>query len=48
MMTFIYRGIVALVAILVGWNLFTEKKLTMQINCAMVLIPLVLRMLMIK
>lgn len=48
MMTLIYRGIVALVAILVGWNLFTEKKLTMQINCAMVLIPLVLRMLMIK
>lgn len=48
MMTLIYRGIVALVVILVGWNLFTEKKLTMQINCAMVLIPLVLRMLMIK
>mgnify|MGYP000171361859 CR=1 FL=1 len=48
MMTLIYRGIIALVVILVGWNLFTEKKLTMQINCAMVLIPLVLRMLMIK
>lgn len=48
MITLIYRGIIALMVILVGWNLFTEKKVTMQINCAMVLIPLVLRMLMIK
>ncbi len=48
MLTLIYRLIVALVILLVGWNLFTEKKLTMQMNCALVLIPLVLRVLMIK
>ncbi len=48
MITLIYRGIVALVVLLIGWNLYTEKKLTNQLNCAMVLIPLVLRMLMIK
>lgn len=48
MLTIIYRLIVALVIALVGWNLFTEKKLTAQMNCALVLIPLVLRVLMIK
>ncbi len=48
MITIIYRLIVALMIALVGWNLFTEKKLTMQLNCALVLIPLVLRALMIK
>lgn len=48
MITLIYRGIIALVVLLIGWNLYTEKKLTNQLNCAMVLIPLVLRMLMIK
>ena len=48
MITIIYRLIVVVVIGLVGWNLFTEKKLTMQLNCAMVLIPLVLRALMIK
>lgn len=48
MITIIYRLIVVMVIALVGWNLFTEKKLTNQLNCAMVLIPLVLRALMIK
>lgn len=48
MITIIYRLIVALVIGLVGWNLFTEEKLTMQLNCALVLIPMVLRLLMIK
>ncbi len=48
MITIIYRLILALIIGLVGWNLFTEKKITMQLNCAMVLIPLVLRVLMIK
>jgi hypothetical protein len=48
MITIIYRLIVAMVILLVGWNLFTEKKLTNQLNCAMVLIPLILRALMIK
>ncbi len=48
MITIIYRLIVAMVIGLVGWNLFTEKKLADQLNCAMVLIPLILRVLMIK
>ena len=48
MITIIYRLILALIVGLVGWNLFTEKKLTMQLNCAMVMIPLVLRVLMVK
>ena len=48
MITIIYRLIVVYVIALVGWNMFSEKKLTMQMNCALVLIPLVLRALMIK
>ena len=48
MITLIYRGIIALVVLLVIWNLYTDKKITNQLNCAMVLIPLVLRMLLIK
>ena len=48
MITIIDRLIVAMVISLVGWNLFTEEKITNQLNCAMVLIPLILRMLMIK
>ena len=48
MLTLTYRFIIVLIRALLGWNLFTEKKLTMQINCAMVTIPLVLRVLMIK
>jgi hypothetical protein len=59
MLTLIYRGIVALVIILVVWNLFVPEKspdeklsvkdtITFQLNCALVLIPLVMRLLMIK
>lgn len=48
MMTLIYRIILAGIVALIGWDLFTEEKLTLQLNAAMVLIPLVLRVLMIK
>ena len=48
MITIIYRLIVVMVVALIGWNLFTEKKLTMQMNAAMVLIPMVMRARMIK
>lgn len=48
MITIIYRLLVVMVVALIGWNLFTEKKLTMQMNAAMVLIPMVMRALMIK
>ena len=43
-----YRIILAGIVALIGWDLFTEEKLTLQLNAAMVLIPLVLRVLMIK
>ena len=48
MITIIYRLIIVMVVALIGWNLFTEKKLTMQMNAAMVRIPMVMRALMIK
>ena len=48
MITIIYSLLVVMVIALIGWNLFTEKKLTAQINAAMVLIPMVMRALMIK
>jgi len=47
-MTVIYQIITACVIVLVGWNLFREKKLTGQLAAALVLIPLLLRVLMIK
>lgn len=48
MITLIYRAIIAIVIVFVLWNLYTEEKITNQLNCALVLIPLVLRLLMIK
>lgn len=48
MITLIYRAIIALVLFFTVWNLYTEKKLTLQANAALVVIPLVLRLLMIK
>ena len=47
-LTIIYRVILVLVAAVVCWNLFSEKKFSLQLNCALVLIPLILRALMIK
>mgnify|MGYP000924410791 CR=1 FL=1 len=46
--TFIYRLIVAFILFLTLWNLFTEKDLHKQMNAALVTIPLILRVLMIK
>lgn len=48
MITLIYRAIVAIVLIFTVWNLFEEEKITLQANAALVVIPLVLRLLMIK
>ena len=47
-LTIIYRLILVLIAGIVCWNLFSEKKFSLQLNCALVLVPLVLRALMIK
>ena len=48
MLTIIYCAIILFVIALVVWNLFTEQKLVNQLTCAVVIIPLVLRFLMIK
>lgn len=48
MITLIYRGLIALVLGLTVWNLFTEEKVLEQANAALVVIPLLLRLLMIK
>ena len=47
-MTWIYQGITLILILFVGWNLFREKRLAEQMVAAIVLIPLILRMLMIK
>lgn len=47
-MTFIYRILLAIVLFFTLWNLYSEKDLKNQANAALVLIPLILRILMIK
>ena len=47
-MTIVYLIILAFVLGLVVWNLWTEKKLMNQLTAMMVIIPLVLRLLLIK
>jgi uncharacterized membrane protein YuzA (DUF378 family) len=49
MITYIYIGIAAILFASTLYNMiFKEKKLADQINAAMILIPLALRILMIK
>ncbi len=48
MITLIYRILVLFILLLTLWNLFTEDKVEEQANAAIVVIPLVLRILMIK
>ncbi len=48
MMTLIYRGISLLVLIFAGVELYKEDTPSMKINACMVMVPLVLRVLMIK
>ena len=47
-MTIIYRGIVGFILLLVLRCLFEEKDFWKQITAALVVIPLVLRLLMLK
>lgn len=46
--TIIYLALIAVVLALTVWNLFTEKKILNQLNAMVVIIPLVLRLIMIK
>jgi hypothetical protein len=43
MITVVYRLIVIFVAVLVIWELFSQKELKAQATAALVVIPLVLR-----
>ena len=47
-MTLIYRGIVLIVVLLIVWHMVRERRLKEQIEAALVLLPLILRLLMIK
>ena len=47
-MTLVYRGIVGLVLLLVLRCLFEEKNFWKQVTAVLVVIPLVLRLLMLK
>ncbi|MCK4393623.1 hypothetical protein KAX17_12025 [Candidatus Bipolaricaulota bacterium] len=47
-MTWIYQGITLILILLIGWDMWREKQLTEQMAAALVLIPLMLRLLMIK
>ncbi|MCR4817687.1 MAG: hypothetical protein K5841_07020 [Fretibacterium sp.] len=48
MLTLVYRGILVFMAVLVVVCMFREKSFWKQATAAMVLIPMVLRILMIK
>lgn len=48
MITLIYRIIVGLVLALVVVNLFEKERIRDQANAALILLPLILRILMIK
>ena len=48
MITYIYLGIVAVLLGFIIWNLFTEKDLMLQIDAALVMVPLLLRLFLIK
>jgi len=47
-MTIVYLVILAFVLGLVVWNMWREEKLVNQITAMMVIVPLVLRLLLIK
>jgi hypothetical protein len=47
-MTLIYQGITLIVVLLIVWHMFRERRLKDQMEAALVLLPLILRLLMIK
>jgi hypothetical protein len=47
-MTLIYQGITLIVVLLIAWHMLRERRLTEQMEAALVLLPLILRLLMIK
>ena len=47
MITVVYQLIVALAIVIIIWEMFEQKDIKMQVNAAIVLVPLILRMLMV-
>ena len=47
-LTVIYLAIVAMLLFFICWNMFTEKDVMKQIDAALVMIPLLLRLFLIK
>ena len=47
-MLYIYLGIVMFLLVFILWNMFKEKDILLQIDAALVVVPLVLRLLLIK
>lgn len=47
-MLYIYLGIVLFLLVSIVWNMFKEKNILFQIDAALVVVPLVLRLLLIK
>lgn len=47
-MLYIYLAIILFLLVFIIWNMFTEQNLLTQIDAALVIIPLVLRLLLIK
>lgn len=47
-MLYIYLGIVLFLLVSIVWNMVKEKNILFQIDAALVVVPLVLRLLLIK
>ena len=47
-MTLIYQGITLIVVLLIVWHMLRGRRLKEQMEAALVLLPLILRLLMIK
>ena len=47
-MLYLYLGIRLFLLVLIVWTMMTEKNLMVQIDAALVIVPLVLRLLLIK
>ena len=48
MLLSVYLGIVLFLLVFILWNMFKEKDLFFQIDAALVVVPLLLRLLLIK
>lgn len=48
LLTVIYLAIIAVLLFFIVWNMITEKDIMVQIDAALVIIPLVLRLFLIK